>query len=57
MNDTAVDWWAHTPPNARNHTSQPCRRGDHTPACDGYYPPGPDTYHCLCACHDQETSP
>lgn len=49
-----VDWTARTPEQDREWRSGLCKSGVHAPGCDGYYPPGRDTYRCLCACHDQE---
>lgn len=38
-------------PLARRFRSGECQAERHAPACDGYYPPGVDTFRCLCACH------
>src|SRR5438132_5211278 len=48
-----VDWHALTEAFAREYRSRSCKDDQHAPApgCDEYYPPGPDTYRCLCACH------
>lgn len=52
---TAVtDWWVLTEPRDREFRSASCKADHHQPACCGFYPPGRDTYTCLCACH-QET--
>jgi hypothetical protein len=49
---TGVDWYSRTEPFAREFRSVWCKDDQHAPACDGYYPPGRDTYRCLCACHE-----
>jgi hypothetical protein len=41
--ECAVDAWA-----------PPCRAGEHAPVCDGFFPPGPDTFACLCPCHFED---
>lgn len=38
-------------PRDREFWSSSCKQDEHAPACDGYYPPGRDTYRCQCACH------
>lgn len=45
------DWYALTEPRDREFRSRECREDQHAPGCCGYYPPGRDTYRCLCACH------
>lgn len=54
-----TNWHALTEAFAREYRSRSCKDDQHAPApgCDGYYPPGPDTYRCLCACHEQPSAP
>jgi len=55
--EPAPDWTVRTEPLARKFRSGWCRGERHAPVCDGYYPPGVDTFRCLCACHGPVPDP
>lgn len=56
MTTPTPDWHTLTPPTDRTHRSTECSHQQHAPQCEGYYPPGRDTYRCLCACHQTATT-
>lgn len=56
MTAQTLNWTLQTDPRDREFRAPQCKQDQHQPGCDGYYPPGRDTYRCQCTCHAEVPS-